>query len=96
MKKTILAAAALLLASASAQAEVLDLRITHVPPHWHLDRGPRIVHVPLPTTEADVKERAASIARWEAFCKPVRNVDSLGVTRLTYAHPGCEYGRGEK
>ena len=30
--------------------------------------------------------------RWDAFCDPTEYVDAYGVTRLSYAHDGCEYG----
>jgi hypothetical protein len=43
----------------------------------------------------DEKARQASIEKWEAFCKPVRNYDNEGVGRLAYAHKGCEFGRSE-
>jgi len=32
--------------------------------------------------------------RWNAFCNPTEYVDAHGVTRLRYAHDGCEYGPG--
>jgi hypothetical protein len=35
----------------------------------------------------------AEDARWQEFCKPTRTVDSYGMTRLTYAKPGCDMGR---
>ena len=43
----------------------------------------------------DEKARRASIEKWEAFCKPVRTIDSEGVGRLVYAKKGCEFGRSE-
>ena len=43
----------------------------------------------------DENARRASIEKWEAFCKPTRNIDSEGVGRLVYAHKGCEFGRTE-
>jgi hypothetical protein len=46
--------------------------------------------------EAELERlRNAQIAKWEAFCKPVRNYDRYGVIRLSYARPGCEFGRAE-
>lgn len=30
--------------------------------------------------------------RWDAFCFPTDYVDDYGVTRVKYAHEGCEYG----
>lgn len=35
------------------------------------------------------------IAKWESFCRPTGVVDSEGVTRMRYAHEGCENGRTE-
>jgi hypothetical protein len=40
--------------------------------------------------EADARDR-----RWEAFCRPTGVVDKFGVTRLQYAHQGCEFGISE-
>lgn len=95
MRKTLLAALAAL--SLATPASALDLNVTYsrIPSHWYLDRGPRIVHVPQPTTEADRKAQAVEIAKWEAFCQPTRHADELGVIRLRYAHEGCEFGRSE-
>lgn len=46
-------------------------------------------------TAQDIVERDARIAKWEAFCAPVGEVDALGVTRLRYKYAGCEFGRSE-
>jgi hypothetical protein len=43
----------------------------------------------------DAKARQQRIKNWEAFCKPTRTYDDLGVVRLVYAERGCEFGRGE-
>jgi hypothetical protein len=43
----------------------------------------------------DQRARRASIEKWEGFCRPQRTYDNLGVTRLVYAHRGCEFGRSE-
>ena len=43
----------------------------------------------------DNKARQESIKKWEAFCKPTRTYDNLGVVRLVYAKTGCEFGRTE-
>ncbi len=43
----------------------------------------------------EIAERDARIAKWEKFCAPVAKVDSLGVSRLSYSHAGCEFGRAE-
>jgi hypothetical protein len=40
--------------------------------------------------EADAREH-----QWEEFCKPTGVVDKFGITRLQYAHQGCEFGISE-
>ena len=35
----------------------------------------------------------ARIRKWEEFCKPTGFVDDMGITRLRYAHAGCDLGR---
>lgn len=46
---------------------------------------------------ADIAEdnriRDQRIAAWEDFCKPTYADDSFGVTRASYAHKGCDFGR---
>lgn len=37
--------------------------------------------------------REARIRKWEEFCKPTGFVDDMGITRLRYAHAGCDLGR---
>lgn len=49
----------------------------------------RVIH----RTPALGPEAEARMRRWEEFCKPTPEVDRYGVTRLRYAHEGCEYGR---
>jgi hypothetical protein len=44
---------------------------------------------------ADEKARQERVRKWEAFCKPTRIYDNLGVARLTYTKAGCEFGRSE-
>jgi hypothetical protein len=44
---------------------------------------------------ADLQARQERDKKWEAFCKPARTYDDLGVVRLVYARPGCEFGRSE-
>jgi hypothetical protein len=39
------------------------------------------------------EEREARIRKWEDFCKPVSFIDDMGITRLRYAHKGCDLGR---
>ena len=38
-------------------------------------------------------EKEARIRKWEEFCKPAGFVDDMGITRLRYAHAGCDLGR---
>jgi hypothetical protein len=44
---------------------------------------------------ADLRDRQERDKKWEAFCKPARTYDNLGVVRLVYAKSGCEFGRSE-
>jgi len=39
------------------------------------------------------EEKEARIRKWEEFCKPTGFVDDMGITRLRYAHAGCDLGR---
>jgi hypothetical protein len=41
-----------------------------------------------------LERKEARIRKWEEFCKPTSVVDDMGITRLRYAHPGCDLGRG--
>jgi hypothetical protein len=41
----------------------------------------------------DREEKEARIRKWEEFCKPTGFVDDMGITRLRYAHAGCDLGR---
>jgi hypothetical protein len=41
------------------------------------------------------EEKEASIRKSEAYCRPTRHIDKLGVTRLHYAQEGCDVGRTE-
>ena len=51
---------------------------------------------PKQKTAAEVRkeqeEAEARIRQWEAFCRPTKAVDKFGITRLSYAHEGCEFG----
>jgi hypothetical protein len=44
---------------------------------------------------ADHRAKQERDQKWEAFCKPARTYDNLGVVRLVYTRPGCEFGRSE-
>ena len=37
--------------------------------------------------------KEARIRKWQEFCKPTGVVDDMGITRLRYAHAGCDLGR---
>jgi hypothetical protein len=39
------------------------------------------------------EQKEARIRKWEEFCKPASFVDDMGITRLRYAHAGCDMGR---
>jgi hypothetical protein len=39
------------------------------------------------------EEKEARIRKWEEFCKPTGVIDNMGITRLRYAHEGCDLGR---
>jgi hypothetical protein len=41
----------------------------------------------------DREEKEARIRKWEEFCKPTGFIDDMGITRLRYAHAGCDLGR---
>lgn len=47
----------------------------------------------LTVTPEESAERDERIAAWESFCKPTPVEDKFGVTRLTYAHKNCDFGR---
>jgi hypothetical protein len=40
-----------------------------------------------------LEEKEARIRKWEEFCKPTSFIDNMGITRLRYAHEGCDLGR---
>ena len=46
-------------------------------------------------TEEEAKESVLRDRKWMAFCKPVVFTDHYGVSRYSYAQPGCEFGRSE-
>jgi hypothetical protein len=39
------------------------------------------------------EQKEARIRKWEEFCKPAGYIDDMGITRLRYAHAGCDLGR---
>lgn len=44
---------------------------------------------------AALKQENERIEKWEAYCQPTGKIDEFGVTRLSYAHKGCEFGISE-
>jgi hypothetical protein len=37
--------------------------------------------------------KEARIRKWEDYCKPTSYIDDMGITRVRYAHAGCDLGR---
>jgi hypothetical protein len=98
--KTIYALVGLALMSSSAQA--WEIRTTCSHSRFYGSSSCRTVGIEdQPQTRdyaqeaEDAKARQQRIKNWEAFCKPTRTYDDLGVVRLRYAEKGCEFGRGE-
>lgn len=89
-------AIALVIAALATPASAYDINIRYgeLPPVEYLV-APKIIHIPEPTTPEAKQARDEAIARWTDHCKPVGRKDAFGITRLTYAHPGCEFGEGE-
>ena len=50
---------------------------------------------PIYLTPEERAAQEAEIAKWEAFCKPTKRQDALGVYRFVYAHKGCDLARSE-
>ena len=100
MKTTLYAIAALVLQSSAAEAWEVRTSCSHSRFYGStscrtvgIEDYPRIRDE---TQEAeDYRARQETIKKWEAFCKPTRTYDTLGVTRLVYARNGCEFGRSE-
>ncbi len=61
----------------------------------HSVRDTHLRHVPGFDTEQEAKESMAQDRKWVSFCKPVVFTDRYGVSRYSYARPGCEFGRSE-
>lgn len=60
-----------------------------------LSSDPRVIHVPQPTSEADIKARDERIKKWETDCDVKLVRGQYGVMRYTYAKKGCEFGSPE-
>ena len=44
--------------------------------------------------EGQLREaKEARIRKWEEYCKPASYIDDMVITRVRYAHPGCDLGR---
>lgn len=94
MKRTLLATAATLALTASAFAS--DLTVTYAPYYKFIPgASARIINIPPPLSEADRVEQAEQDRKWVAFCQPKPHRDEYGVTHLSYAKPGCEFGQNE-
>lgn len=94
MKRLILAALAACALTTSASA--LDLTVRYAPPKlFSPGATARMITIPDPLGDAERAARDAAITRWTDHCQPVGHRDAYGITRLTYAHPGCEFGEGE-
>lgn len=95
MRSLILAALAATALSGSAHADQFNCHSSY----WHGSYTSNCSYGPTPKprelTQDEVAERDAEIAKWEAFCKPVRVPDENGVIHLRYAEKGCEFGRSE-
>jgi hypothetical protein len=40
--------------------------------------------------------KEARVRKWEEFCKPTGYTDDMGITRVRYAHAGCDLGRSSE
>lgn len=94
MRKTILAAIAATIISSPALAGGYNLRCTQSK-FFGTNCAFTTIADPAPLTKAEIEAKDREIAKWEAFCKPVRVTDSEGLVRLRYAEKGCESGRNE-
>jgi hypothetical protein len=101
MKTTFYVVAGLMLMLSSAQA--WELRTSCAYSRFYGTGSCRTIGIPdQPPPQRDAAQEAEDrrvkleeIKRWEAFCKPTRTYDTLGITRLVYAKNGCEFGRSE-
>lgn len=80
----------------TAPAFSFDHTITYAP-YYKFSPGAsaRMINIPPPLSAAEREALAIEDRKWLAFCKPTRHVDEFNVTRLSYAHDGCEFGRSE-
>jgi hypothetical protein len=95
MRRHILTALAVLALTAPARAYDLNINFT-MAPYMNFGRtSAKIINIQPPLSDADRVELEAQDRKWVAFCQPVKRVDDFGMTRLTYAHDGCDLGRSE-
>ena len=63
---------------------------------WHYgSSNPYIIKVPQPQTDEEIADAKERDKLWRNHCRPVVRQDMYGVSRYTYAAPGCEYGKFE-
>ena len=95
--KTLYAFAVLALMSGSASAWDVNTTCTYSRFYGNTCRTSVIADQPRDYAQeaADEAAKQERIKKWEAFCKPARTYDDLGVVRLVYAQSGCEFGRSE-
>lgn len=55
----------------------------------------RTITPPATPTPEELEAKAGRIQKWESFCQPKPVVDKYGVTRMEYAHDGCDFGRSQ-
>lgn len=79
-----------------APAFAFDHTITFAP-YYKFPPGAsaRIINIQPPISQVERDAMAVEDRKWETFCRPVRHVDEFNVTRLSYAHEGCEFGRSQ-
>jgi hypothetical protein len=58
-------------------------------------RDTHLRHIDGFDTAQEAKESVERDRKWARFCKPVVLTDRYGVSRYSYAQPGCEFGRSE-
>jgi hypothetical protein len=95
--RKIMIALALVASTASAQAGWHHRSQSYIwtSPVYSYEQPSAAIYAVGRSSSADEAARQERIGRWEAFCRPVAHVDTLGVSRYSYAHEGCDVGRTE-
>jgi len=95
--RNIILLAALLASSGAGAADSVSTSCTHSRFYGSMQCRTVFSEVASPRalTAAEIEEARIADLKWETFCMPERYVDSLGMTRMRFAHSGCEYGRSE-